>query len=513
MQHRSARALFASLGFASLVACGAAPEGAGSGQAPVEPTAPVLVADKVSVETISLFQAVKGDLVLHGAAVAKPLPVVAGRAGLVRVYVANATSKSVRLAVSAVAVNAAGVEIARGVATHSVGTGAPRDDVPSSFFDVALPETGFVVGGGIRIEVREVTSLGAPTTAEPLVYPAASESPILLPIQRATANLEVRFVPVRYTAEGQNLLPEVSTEGLEAYRQTLLAMYPVSTVHVAMRAAGEVTWDQPIAANGDGWSEALGAVLEARQKDAAADDVYYVGLFRSRTEFGSYCRGGCVLGLAAGIPGPRDAEERAALAVGFDPVNGAETVAHELGDVHGRRHSPCGGAAGPDRSYPNKDGSLDAIGWDSRDGSFYESGYDFMGYCNPSWVSAFTWRALADRVDAISALSVATPSGPTVPAGGNGLVRPGSRVMPYRMIHVDGQGGLRAGAATTRRGMPEGDAVTLRAADGTTLTGAYYGYDEIPGGYLLVPNVRNSRETFVIDQGAGLVRTGATVTF
>lgn len=513
MQHRSARALVASLGFASLVACGAAPEGEGAGQAPEAPAPVVRVADKVTVDTVSLFQAVKGDLVLHGTAVANPLPVVAGRAGLVRVYLANATAKSVRLSVSAVAVNAAGEEIARGVTSHSVGTGTPSDDVPSSYFDVALPESGFVLGGGLRIEVREVTNLGVPTGAEALVYPAASESPISLSIRRATANLDVRFVPVRYTAEGQDLLPDVTPEGLEAYRQTLLAMYPVSTVHVAMRAAGAVTWDQPIAANGDGWSEALGAVLEARQKDAVADDVYYVGLFRSRPEFGNYCRGGCVLGLAAGIPGPRDAEERAALAVGFDPVNGAETVAHELGHVHGRKHSPCGGAAGPDRNYPNKDGSLDAIGWDFRDGTFYESGYDLMGYCNPSWVSAFTWRALADRVDAISALTVTTPSGPTVPAGGNGLVRSAPRLQPYRMIHVDGQGGLRVGAATTRRGTPEGDTVTLRAADGTAITGAYYGYDEIPGGYLLVPNSRNSRETFVIERGAGLVKTGASVTF
>ena len=47
---------------------------------------------------------------------------------------------------------------------------------------------------------------------------------------------------------------------------------------------------------------------------------------------------------------------------------GAELMAHELGHNMGSSHAPCGGAGGPDPSYPYPGGSIGAWGYDFRDG-------------------------------------------------------------------------------------------------------------------------------------------------
>jgi hypothetical protein len=71
-------------------------------------------------------------------------------------------------------------------------------------------------------------------------------------------------------------------------------------------------------------------------------------------------------------------------------------MAHEVGHNMGRQHSPCGGAGSPDPSYPYAGGGIGIYGLDLATLSLKLPGTykDFMGYCNPSWVSDYTWSGM-----------------------------------------------------------------------------------------------------------------------
>ncbi len=79
------------------------------------------------------------------------------------------------------------------------------------------------------------------------------------------------------------------------------------------------------------------------------------------------------------------------------PASGV--IAHELGHNMSLWHAPCGGAAGPDPSFPYPDGSIGAWGYDSRDGGSLvhprgehpRGGRDLMSYCGPWWISDFSF--------------------------------------------------------------------------------------------------------------------------
>ena len=75
-------------------------------------------------------------------------------------------------------------------------------------------------------------------------------------------------------------------------------------------------------------------------------------------------------------------------------------IAHELGHNLNLRHAPCGGARGTDPSFPEPDGSIGAWGYDFRRGSLVAPGrHDLMSYCEPPWVSDYYFtNALRFRI-------------------------------------------------------------------------------------------------------------------
>ncbi len=88
------------------------------------------------------------------------------------------------------------------------------------------------------------------------------------------------------------------------------------------------------------------------------------------------------------------ASERAGVAVipgtiGVSALNG-NIIAHELGHNMNLGHAPCGGPSGIDPDYPYFDGTTGAWGYDVRSGSLVSpQNYDLMSYCNPDWISDF----------------------------------------------------------------------------------------------------------------------------
>ncbi|HBY99464.1 MAG TPA: hypothetical protein DEP84_36925, partial [Chloroflexi bacterium] len=81
-------------------------------------------------------------------------------------------------------------------------------------------------------------------------------------------------------------------------------------------------------------------------------------------------------------------------------VNQGWVMAQEIGHTCGRGHAPCS-VPDPDPNYPNYDMStpasigeygFDIVTSDVKDPATYR---DFMSYCTPSWVSPYTYEALA----------------------------------------------------------------------------------------------------------------------
>jgi len=65
-------------------------------------------------------------------------------------------------------------------------------------------------------------------------------------------------------------------------------------------------------------------------------------------------------------------------------------IAHELGHNMNLGHAPCGGPAGVDPDYPYFDGTTGAWGYDVLSGSLVPpQNYDLMSYCSPDWISDF----------------------------------------------------------------------------------------------------------------------------
>jgi hypothetical protein len=231
----------------------------------------------------------------------------------------------------------------------------------------------------------------------------------------------------------------------------MLAFYPVPEVEISAR--GPVSWPHDVGADGTGWSDTLNEVANLRAEDRADDDVYYYGVMTPDSSFGGFCERGCVLGLAPQTTWISP-DQQVGLGVGFVHPETMTTMVHELGHAHGRGHAPCGGPAGVDRNFPNRDANIDTWGWDSRTGTLQRPTYkDVMAYCAPAWISAYTYSALAERCSDVNVAFSVAPSS----TSWNGIV-----------LYGDGQ--ARWSRTRTRR-LPGGDDETalVKDASGATL--------------------------------------------
>ena len=79
----------------------------------------------------------------------------------------------------------------------------------------------------------------------------------------------------------------------------------------------------------------------------------------------------------------------------------SSVVAHEVGHNMGLYHAPCGDPSFLDQSFPSRDGSLGAWGYDFERGRLIPSYHpDLMSYCNPAWISEYHFtKALRFRLE------------------------------------------------------------------------------------------------------------------
>lgn len=338
------------------------------------------------VTRVDAFQAVAIPLVEGGVEVAGPRALVAGRDVLFRIH-ASATpawrARRVRAVVT--------IDDERFVDVRSPAL--PADDArPDSLFAVRVP--GRVITPGARFSVRLEDESGG-VDASDARFPRDGSTAALG--AQITTPLHLVLVPFRYDTDGSGRLPDTSEAQLTRMRAELTARFPYAEVVLEVHEV--VPWSRSTRFNGNvDWGDVNQALIELRDGEGAPEHEYWYGLLAPHGSRASYCDsvfGGCVTGQSyvATVDGTRVGS-----GVGFDDLDTIGTLAHELGHLHGRFHAPCG-TSGTDAAYPYGDGSIGVWGWDPRDGSFLSPSThsDLLGYCEPQWVSDYTWDAMFAR--------------------------------------------------------------------------------------------------------------------
>lgn len=332
----------------------------------LEPSATQLTIDRFYVN-----QAVPAQDTLPGA---RSVPLVADRDGLVRVFVTTAepgtSAASVTLAyrcggagtVSEVALTGPSQVPTATVEGDRATVYERRLDADEVCANLQVAVTAAATGPqGGRAEARwPATGFAALTTTTP---PATSF--VLVPVALNGGAAPSIPDPSAYLADVERMFP---------FGEGTIASV---TVGASLAFAGDLT-------QGAAW----GSLLEAVTSIANADpqDRHHIGVVTPPYSGG-------IAGIAwVGFGSPSYKA-----AVVWSRSGFASVTAHELGHNWGRRHAPCGGAGGPDAGYPYPGGSIGVWGFDLAGDALKDpAGYaDLMGYCDPSWVSDYTYAGIA----------------------------------------------------------------------------------------------------------------------
>ncbi|MBN9164435.1 MAG: hypothetical protein BGO98_46730 [Myxococcales bacterium 68-20] len=390
MVRRNLRVL-AVVGLGAMAACGDGASVPSSGAADDAGVAPQAFGELVSVEQIAVYQAVKVSLVSEGATVVPNAPVIAKRPALVRLHAKAPLSTKVPKLVAELRVRNPGQpDVVLQSGPRPLGA-FQEGDLSSSFY-WELEAEQVTQGAQLSVEIRD------PSGADPSVIRYPSTGELSMNVGAFEPTLKVKFVPIKYQADGSDRVPAMDDLTIEGYRQALYKMYPVTAVDISVRDV--VAWPLVVRGDGEGWSQLLDAVMETREDDKPADDVYYVGVFVPAATQREYCEAGCVLGVAPAVGLAENVSLRTAMIVGYHSEHLHGTLAQELAHAMGRMHAPCGNPAAIDRKYPYDDASIGAWGWDLEQRKLVDPDevYDFMSYCNPVWVSDYTYAGIYARM-------------------------------------------------------------------------------------------------------------------
>ncbi len=319
------------------------------------------------------------------------VPLISGRDGYLRVFGrANqpndaAPQMRVKLYVGNTLVN---------TMMLSKGAGVPLVADQSA---LASSWNGIVLGQFIQPGMRVVADIDPGGTVDEASetdnsYPA-SEIPMSVEV-RDVAPLRITFVPITQRFD-KSLTGNVTEANKEGFLGDVRRMLPVLDIDAQVHAP-YTTSDSVELTSNDGNNEWVRVLSEMNALRIAESSVrHYFGVVKV-----SYNSGVAGYGY---VPG------RAA--VGWDYLpSGRNVAAHELTHNFGRFHAPCGGVAGADPSFPQRDGTIGQYGFDLTTNTLrLPSSFDLMGYCSNPWISdynyvgAMDWRASNATPDVASA--------------------------------------------------------------------------------------------------------------
>ena len=423
-------------------------------------------ADGVAIHSISLNQGVKRPLMEFGVASNTTLPIVAARNALLRVFYSTDANYNAQPVVGRLTIGDNPP-----IDTVLPLGAASTDELLSSTVNFEVPGEYLAQATTYRVDLLHAESLSSGTNPAAGYPPQGQEA---IPVQSAGASLKIALVPIQYNADGSGRLPDTSPEQLERYRTRFYRTYPAPAIDVVVREP--LPWNSTVAGNGAGWDALLDYMFSHRQASGTAADEYLYGVFVPTATFQQFCVGGCVTGLSL-LAGPSDVNFRVGIGLGYTGDTAATTAIHEVGHGHGRNHAPCNVFDGVDPSYPYGDGSIGTWGYDLLDGVLLapDAASDMMGYCDPSWVSDYTFAALFSRIKLVNLASYTAPT--------ELLDR------RYERLTLRPDGSVKWHPPMDLHFPPTGEPITVDSSiDGVhaQLQGSFFPYSHLDGGIVLI---------------------------
>jgi hypothetical protein len=302
------------------------------------------------------------------------VPLIAGRNGLLRVFVRASGANAAQPPVRARFYNSSGALVSTSMIQ------APAVSVPAALEEGSLGSTwntaltGAFLQPGLRmlVDVDPNNTVSEPNE-EDNTWPADGQ-PAVLNI-RSVSTLFVTLVPVVQSARGDTA--RVDQNNKANYILPMQRMFPVAGIDADVRSPYTFS-GQELQSGGANWLQLL-QELHALRITEATGRMYY-GVVRV-----GYTSGAAGLGYI-GAP----------TAIGWDhQPSGYEVMAHELGHNFGRLHAPCGNPAGPDNQYPYSGANIGVYGYDLIAGTVQlPSVRDLMSYCDPPWISDYTYKGI-----------------------------------------------------------------------------------------------------------------------
>ncbi|WP_420627801.1 hypothetical protein [Candidatus Leptofilum sp.] len=216
--------------------------------------------------------------------------------------------------------------------------------------------------------------------------------------------LNIVVVPINYTqtgaSGGNGFYAAPSTEQISDW---VMRAYPLSNMSITFRSPYAFTGN--LRDNGSEWERLLDETTTVKNMSPSPlSTVYY-----AYVNFGTSCSDtwfNCSGGIAGiGWIGYRASVGIHNLPSGFGTDATGQLAAHEIGHNFGRYHAPCNVTGTNWSTDPKHAGaSIGEYGIDGIGGSltlYNPGGYvDMMSYCDPVWVSDFTYKALyTDQVN------------------------------------------------------------------------------------------------------------------
>jgi hypothetical protein len=296
------------------------------------------------------------------------VPLVSGRNGYLRVFVVANESNTAR---PAVRVRLSNPE--RTLMITAPGPVPTRVDEGSlaSSWNIEIPAASIQPGLAITAELDPDNEIKE-TNENDNRFPATGAK--TLAVQSVPA-AKIRFISVQQGSEAPG---DVSNTGrlVDIARR----LHPLNSIDIDVDPAPFPTG--ALGPGGEGWGQML-SDLDGKRVAEGSDRIYY-GVVKL-----GYGRETGLVGLTLGQGVPT--------AAGWDDVGDAgRVVAHELGHVWGRKHSPCGGPPDVDGSYPYSNGRIGVFGMDVAATALKPPlSPDIMSYCFSSpWISDYTYTQI-----------------------------------------------------------------------------------------------------------------------
>ena len=319
------------------------------------------------------------------------IPMVAGRAALLRVFVLANQSSSAPLKVR-VHLFQSGTLVDSLTATGPVPVPQVNDTASlSATWNFTIPANRMTAGLSFDAMVDPDDQYSEASESDNR-FPGGSGR--FTPTVLTVPPVRLRLVPVRQQVNGS--LGNVNTANQSSYTDLIKRIFPLSTLTVDVRAA--YTTSAPALVSGDSngaWIQILSELNALRASEGG--DRYYYGVVHP-----SYNSGIAGLGYV-GLPA----------AIGWDKGNVDGVAAHEVGHNFGRQHAPCGNPGSPDAGYPYPGAVIGAWGYDQGTNTLKAplAYTDLMSYCSPNWISDYTYLGVFNFLTGGAAIQVAAAPG------------------------------------------------------------------------------------------------------